>query len=102
MECPNCKSKNIYKNKEKFKYGWYEKELCLNCGHVKLTSTHRKIRYSVAYSKTNEDTLLEDGHITKDLINRGDLEKVADLLNEKEKEIEKLNLEIAYLEEKHQ
>ena len=102
MKCPKCNSKKIYKNQEKFKYGWYEKELCLDCGHVKLTSTHRKIRYSVAYSKTDKDALLEDGHFTTDLICRGDLEKVVELLNKKQKEIEKLELEIAYLEEKHQ
>lgn len=102
MRCEECGSEKIYKNREKFSYGWHIKELCLNCGHVKLTPTSREKRYSVAYSKTNKDVLLEDGHFTNDLIERGDLEKVVELLNEKEKEIETLKLEIAYLEEKDQ
>ena len=102
MKCPKCNSEKIYKNKEKFTYGWHEKELCLNCGHIKLTPLHRKKEYSVAYSKTNKDALLEDHHFTSDLIQRGDLEKVVELLNEKEEEIFKLKLEISYLEEKYQ
>ena len=103
MKCPKCNSKNIYKNKEKFRYGWCEKELCLNCGHVQLTPIYKKKHYSVAYSKTDEDGLLEDGHLTKgSIINRCDLEKVVELLNEKEEEIFRLKLEISYLEEKDQ
>ena len=59
--------------------------------------------YSMCYSKTDEDTILEDGHFIYGIIPKWDsLEAkkyIVDLLNEKEKEIDKLRNENKFLKE---
>ncbi len=62
--------------------------------------------YFVKYSKTNKPCILEDNHFTKPLIqvtrqkpNYDALENVVELLNEKEKEIDKLRKENKFLKE---
>ena len=58
--------------------------------------------YSISYSKTNEDTILEDHHPIGGVIpwNTLDTKKyIVDLLNEKEKEIDKLKKENKFLKD---
>lgn len=59
--------------------------------------------YSMCYSKTDEDTILEDGHFIFGILPNWDsLETkkyIVKLLNEKEKEIDKLKKENKFLKE---
>lgn len=59
--------------------------------------------YSMCYSKTDEDTILEDGHFIFGIIpkwNSLETKKyIVDLLNEKEKEIYKLRKENKFLKD---
>ena len=54
-------------------------------------------KYGIAYSKTDEDTILEDGHGIKGIIPRWDTldskKCICELLNNKEKKINELELE---------
>jgi hypothetical protein len=60
-------------------------------------------KYSISYSKTNEDTILEDNHFIYGIIpkwNSLETKKyIVDLLNEKEKEIDELKKENRVLKE---
>ena len=108
-KCPKCGSEKIYSNRELYTYGWYFKDLCLECGHVQLTPEQRERRYAVSYSKTNKPTILYDGHFVSSEIqvsrqpkNYEALEAIVELLNEKEAEIDRLKQKYTELEEMKQ
>lgn len=59
-------------------------------------------KYSMCYSKTDEDTILEDNHFIYGILPWNSLETkkhIVDLLNEKEKEIDKLKKENKFLKD---
>lgn len=105
-KCPKCGSEKTYSNRELYTYGWYFKDLCLECGHVQLTPEQRERRYAVSYSKTNQPTILYDGHpvsseiqVSRQPKNYEALEAIVKLLNEKEAEIDRLKQKYTELEE---
>lgn len=106
-KCPKCGSEKTYNNQEQFTFGWYYKTICFNCRHVQLTPVEKEKQYSIAHSKTNKPTILYDSHfippmveITKDPKNYEALKNIVEILNEKEKEINKLKQMYTELEEK--